>query len=226
MKRGQSSPSSKESTVPETAPTAKSTAVPRAHRRARSAYTALPVRRKAPSARTIRTGIPIPATANRMWKTKKIAIWMRARISSDMSSPPTLLRLPSQSTPPAGESPRTRVGSGSGRPDRNSRCSPDPAGSAGRRRRRPETGMKNPSRAFFLLGTARFRPRPWAGTRWPRTDQPAAGPPPVLPGFSPSAGSPAEGSYGRTGLVRLPPRMPGIRCIRSRRAVWNSSMNV
>jgi len=66
MNRGQSSPSSKLSTVPDTAPTANRMAVPFAHRLARSRYTGSPVVCQRRSASTINTGMPIPTTANTM----------------------------------------------------------------------------------------------------------------------------------------------------------------
>ena len=67
MKRGKSRPSSSESTVPDTAPTANRTAVPRAQRRASSRWIARPVRRQATSAITMRSGIAMPMAANTMW---------------------------------------------------------------------------------------------------------------------------------------------------------------
>src|SRR5512134_4012527 len=87
MKRGHNSPSSKERTVPETAPTANRTAVPRAQRLASSRNTGFPVRRCAASAMTMRRGIPIPATAKTIWKAKNIAICARANSSSSIGDP-------------------------------------------------------------------------------------------------------------------------------------------
>ena len=66
MNDGHSRPSSKESTVPDTAPTAKHTAVPRAQRFVRSRYTESRVRSQRPSLTTISTGIAIPMTAKTM----------------------------------------------------------------------------------------------------------------------------------------------------------------
>jgi hypothetical protein len=66
MNLGHSSPSSNERTVPETAPTAKRIDVPLAHRFASSRYAGLRVRSQSASAITIRSGIAMPATANRM----------------------------------------------------------------------------------------------------------------------------------------------------------------
>ena len=78
MKAGHSRPSSNESTVPETAPTAKRMAVPRAHRFARSRYSRRPVRSHAISAATIITGIAMPMTANTMWNASDSPICQRA----------------------------------------------------------------------------------------------------------------------------------------------------
>src|SRR6266704_3304410 len=82
MKPGQSKPSSKESTVPETAPTANKIAVPFAHRLQRSRYTGCFVRRYIPSAIAISSGIPIPSAAKTMWKASDIAICERAKRKS------------------------------------------------------------------------------------------------------------------------------------------------
>ena len=78
MKAGHSRPSSNESTVPETAPTAKRMAVPRAQRFARSRYSARRVRSHAVSAATIMMGIAIPMTAKMMWKPSDSPICQRA----------------------------------------------------------------------------------------------------------------------------------------------------
>src|SRR5215204_2114908 len=86
MKPGHNNPSSNERTVPETAPTANSTAVPFAHRCARSRYARSPVRRHRHSASTIISGIAIPISANTMWKPSEIAIWVRAASRSVTSS--------------------------------------------------------------------------------------------------------------------------------------------
>ena len=67
MNAGQSSPSSNESTVPDTAPTANRIAVPFAQRFARSTYSDWRVRSHAISAATIMTGMAIPMTAKIMW---------------------------------------------------------------------------------------------------------------------------------------------------------------
>jgi hypothetical protein len=66
MNVGQSSPSSKLNTVPETAPTANRMAVPLAHRLASSRSTGSRVRSHRHSAMTISAGIPMPTTANTM----------------------------------------------------------------------------------------------------------------------------------------------------------------
>src|SRR3954470_10106925 len=83
MNRGHSRPSSNESTVPDTAPTANKTAVPVAHRFASCRYTASPVRRHRHSASTISTGIAIPISANTMWKPSEMPICRRAASRSD-----------------------------------------------------------------------------------------------------------------------------------------------
>src|SRR5215208_5386914 len=85
MKLGQRSPSSKESTVPDTAPTANRIAVPFAHRLASSRYAGSPVRCHRRSATTISAGIPIPMTANTMWNASDIAICERAARRSGMT---------------------------------------------------------------------------------------------------------------------------------------------
>src|SRR2546422_11508575 len=82
MKPGQSKPSSNESTVPETAPTANKMAVPFAHRWQRSRYTGCFVRRYIPSAIAISSGIPIPKAAKTMWKARDMAICERAKRKS------------------------------------------------------------------------------------------------------------------------------------------------
>src|SRR6266446_10440816 len=82
MKAGQSKPSSNESTVPETAPTANKMAVPFAHRLQRSRYTGCFVLRYIPSARAMSSGIPIPKAAKTMWKDNERAICERAKRKS------------------------------------------------------------------------------------------------------------------------------------------------
>ena len=82
MKPGQSKPSSNESTVPETAPTANKMAVPFAHLLQRSRYTGCFVRRYIPSAMAISSGIPIPNAAKTMWKASDMAICERAKRKS------------------------------------------------------------------------------------------------------------------------------------------------
>src|SRR5689334_3886984 len=78
MKRGQSSPSSNEMTVPETAPTAKRMAVPFAHRRASSRYTSSPPRRQRHSASTMKSGMATPTAAKTMWKASEVPKSQRA----------------------------------------------------------------------------------------------------------------------------------------------------
>src|SRR5439155_18789822 len=82
MKPGQSKPSSNESTVPETAPTANKIAVPFAHRLQRSRYTGRFVRRYIHSAMAMSSGIPIPKAAKTMWKANDMAICERAKRTS------------------------------------------------------------------------------------------------------------------------------------------------
>src|SRR6267143_1150005 len=82
MKPGHSKPSSNESTVPETAPTANKMAVPFAHRLQRLRYTGCFVRRYIPSAMAISSGIPIPNAAKTMWKASDMAICERAKRKS------------------------------------------------------------------------------------------------------------------------------------------------
>ena len=74
MNAGQRSPSSKESTVPETAPTAKRIAVPLDQRLASSRQSGSPVFCQRRSASTMSTGMPIPTTAKMIWKARDIAI--------------------------------------------------------------------------------------------------------------------------------------------------------
>jgi hypothetical protein len=78
MNDGHSKPSSNDSTVPETAPTAKRIAVPRAHRLERSKNSLRPVRSQAISAMTIITGIAMPITAKTMWNASDSPICQRA----------------------------------------------------------------------------------------------------------------------------------------------------
>ena len=66
MNSGQSRPSSKLRTVPDTAPTANRIAAPFDQRFASSRYTASPVRRHRCSAITMSAGSPIPTTAKMM----------------------------------------------------------------------------------------------------------------------------------------------------------------
>ncbi len=78
MNRGHRRPSSKDSTVPDTAPTANRMAVPRAHRLARSRYIGSRVFCQRRSAMTMSTGIAIPMTAKMMWNASDTAICERA----------------------------------------------------------------------------------------------------------------------------------------------------
>ena len=87
MKPGHNKPSSNDSTVPDTAPTAKRIAVPRAHRLLRSRYTGCRVRRYIPSAMAMSNGIPMPSAAKTMWKASDMAICERAKKKSVMRQP-------------------------------------------------------------------------------------------------------------------------------------------
>ncbi len=78
MKVGHNRPSSNDSTVPETAPTAKRMAVPRLQRFARSRYSGRRVRSHAVSAATIMIGMAMPMTAKMMWKPSDSPICHRA----------------------------------------------------------------------------------------------------------------------------------------------------
>ena len=84
MKRGQRSPSSKERAVPDTAPTAKITAVCFDHVRASASASRSPYRIQRRSAISSMTGIAMPTAANSMWKPSEISIWTRAAVSGDM----------------------------------------------------------------------------------------------------------------------------------------------
>src|SRR5438128_802662 len=110
MKPGQSKPSSNESTVPETAPTANKIAVPFAHRLQRSRYTGRFVRRYIHSAMAMSSGIPIPKAAKTMWKANDMAICERAKRKSLM--PLQRLQFPG-SIQPKGRSCHARGGHGS-----------------------------------------------------------------------------------------------------------------
>ncbi len=78
MKNGQSRPSSNESTVPDTAPTAKRIAVPFAHRFVSSSQIGSRVRSHAHSEITIISGSATPIAANTMWNASDIPICARA----------------------------------------------------------------------------------------------------------------------------------------------------
>ena len=78
MKRGHSRPSSNDSTVPDTAPTANRMLVPLASCFDSSRYSGSRVRRCCTSASTISAGSATPAAANTMWNASEIPIWDRA----------------------------------------------------------------------------------------------------------------------------------------------------
>src|SRR5437667_355593 len=77
MNRGQRRPSSNESDVPDTAPTANR--IPKAldQRRARFSHTSSCVLSQSPSATSISSGRPTPRTANTMWKARDVPIVAR-----------------------------------------------------------------------------------------------------------------------------------------------------
>ena len=79
MKRGHSRPSSNDSTVPDTAPTANKMLVPLASCFESSRYSGSRVRRCCTSASTISAGSATPAAANTMWNASEIPIW-RSRV--------------------------------------------------------------------------------------------------------------------------------------------------
>ena len=83
MNLGQSRPSSKESAVPETAPTANRMPNAFDHRCARLSQTSSLVFSHKPSA-TISSGRPTPRTANTMWKPSDVPIVARARVTLSM----------------------------------------------------------------------------------------------------------------------------------------------
>src|ERR1700682_3888064 len=87
MKPGQSRPSSNDSAVPETAPTAKIRLKAFVHRRA-SAVQAWSCRRiPMASATDIKSGIPTPSTAKMMWNPSEVPMIARARTTLSMACP-------------------------------------------------------------------------------------------------------------------------------------------
>src|SRR5216683_4022592 len=89
MKRGQRRPSSKDRTVPETAPTAKR--IPNAldHRRASTIQASSRRHKARPSAIHMRRGSPTPRTAKTMWNPSEVPIVARARVVlSNLSTQP------------------------------------------------------------------------------------------------------------------------------------------
>ena len=85
MNPGKSRPSSKDKTVPETAPTAKRTAAPFDQRFASSRYSGSRVWSQRTSASTIKSGIAIPTAAKTMWNASDIAICDRASKTSSIA---------------------------------------------------------------------------------------------------------------------------------------------
>ena len=78
MKRGQSRPSSNDSTVPDTAPTANRMLVPLASCFDEQQIFGIARPPVAESAITISAGSATPAAANTMWNASEIPIWERA----------------------------------------------------------------------------------------------------------------------------------------------------
>ena len=109
MKRGQSRPSSKERTVPETAPMAKRTPKALDQRRARSVQPGSRRHRPSPSAIAMSTGSPTPSTAKTMWKARDVPIVARANVTLSMRWPrgPIVRRGP-RSARPAGDGQKTK----------------------------------------------------------------------------------------------------------------------
>src|SRR5713226_5882021 len=85
MKPGQSSPSSKESAVPETAPTAKIR--PKAFDQRRASAIQAGSCRQSPmaSATAINNGIPTPSTAKTMWNPSEVPMIARERTTLSMA---------------------------------------------------------------------------------------------------------------------------------------------
>lgn len=75
---GQNSPSAKDSTVPDTAPTATRMPSAFAHRRVIAIHTWSPRRIARNSVNTSNRGRPIPSAANTMWNPRATAIWILA----------------------------------------------------------------------------------------------------------------------------------------------------
>ena len=86
MNLGQSRPSSNESVVPDTAPTANKMPNAFDQRRARLSQTSSLVLSHSPSAMSISSGKPTPSTAKTMWKPSDVPIVARARVTLSMSS--------------------------------------------------------------------------------------------------------------------------------------------
>src|SRR5216683_3169101 len=92
MKPGQSSPSSKESAVPETAPIAKISANAFAQRRANASQTGSCRQSPMPSAASINSGMPTPSTAKTIWNPSEVPMIARERVT--LSIGPVLFSLP------------------------------------------------------------------------------------------------------------------------------------
>src|SRR5713101_9384823 len=88
MKRGQRRPSSKESTVPETAPTANRMPNALDQRLASTIHASSWRHRASPSATDMRSGIPTPSTAKTMWNPSEVPIVARASVALSISNPP------------------------------------------------------------------------------------------------------------------------------------------
>src|SRR5690242_3505611 len=81
MNRGHSRPSSNDSAVPDTAPTANRIPHPRDQRRASTSHASSRVRSHRPSATTSSRGRPTPRTANTMWNPSDVPIVARASVT-------------------------------------------------------------------------------------------------------------------------------------------------
>src|ERR1700694_127205 len=89
MKPGQSRPSSKLSTVPDTAPTAKRMPKARLQRRASSRQLRSPLQSPRPSTASRSRGRPTPSEAKTMWNPSEVPIWARPeRYSVTSKGPP------------------------------------------------------------------------------------------------------------------------------------------
>src|ERR1700754_2182228 len=86
INRGHSRPSSKDKTVPDTAPVAKKIATPLLHAMVMFLYTGLPVRSQNKWETHIKNGIAIAMQEKMMWNPNDKAICERAAIKSSINS--------------------------------------------------------------------------------------------------------------------------------------------